>query len=226
MITGIICAMISELKGLTDQQKIIKEEVIAGRTFYHLEINETQVVCVVSGIGKVNATITATILIERYAPERIISIGVAGGTEKTKKGDLVIGIRLCYHDFDLRHFNHTFGSVPGRTLYFESDESMIVQARNAAKKMKINFLEGLITSGDAFINSYEQIKLARENFEPIFAVEMESTAIAQACIDYQIPFLALRFVSDIIEEANQEKNYSDFEKKCNVIIKNLLWQMI
>jgi len=226
MITGIICAMKSELKGLTDKQKIIKEEGIAGRTFYHLKINNSKVICVVSGIGKANAAITATILIERYSPKRIISIGVAGGTERAKKGDLVIGTKLCYHDFDLRHFNHTFGSVPGRTLYFESNQKLISEAKKAAEEIKLNYLEGLITSGDAFIKNYEQIKLARESFEPIFAVEMESTAIAQACVDYDIPFLALRFVSDIIEEDNQEESYVEFEKKCNVIIKNLLWQMI
>lgn len=54
-----------------------------------------------SGIGKVNAAMSTTILIERYHPDLIINTGSAGGLNpELNVGDLVISDDVCHHDVD------------------------------------------------------------------------------------------------------------------------------
>ena len=55
-----------------------------------------------TGIGKVNAAMTTTLVIEHYAPAEIIFSGIAGGlSDRVKPGDIVIGEKVGQHDFGL-----------------------------------------------------------------------------------------------------------------------------
>ena len=45
------------------------------------------------------------------------------------------------------------------------------------------------------------------------AVEMEGAAIAHVCKLYSIPFVALRVISDILEEENQTISFNEVEKQ-------------
>ena len=59
---------------------------------------------------------------------------------------------------------------------------------------------GLIASGDCFVSSAEasralQSALRSAGHEAL-AVEMEGAAVAQVCADYDIPFAAMRTISD------------------------------
>ena len=51
----------------------------AGRDFWRGHLHGHDVVAVLSGIGKVAAATTATLLIERFGVNRIVFTGVAGG---------------------------------------------------------------------------------------------------------------------------------------------------
>jgi nucleoside phosphorylase len=54
------------------------------------------VVLALSGIGKVAAATTATVLIELFASQRIVFTGVAGGVgDGVQVGDVVVAQRLC-----------------------------------------------------------------------------------------------------------------------------------
>ena len=58
------------------------------------------------------------------------------------------------------------------------------------------------------------------------AFDMESTALAQATYCYQIPFIAIRAISDVIGVENQNDAYYDYVeiacKKANEILYLLL----
>jgi len=63
---GIIGAVVEEAEAIKKEIKNIKENVINGISFFIGKFNNKDVVFVQSGIGKVNATITATLLIEKF----------------------------------------------------------------------------------------------------------------------------------------------------------------
>jgi adenosylhomocysteine nucleosidase len=52
---------------------------VGGREFWVGHLHGQDVVAVLSGIGKVAAATTATLLIERFGVQRIVFTGVAGG---------------------------------------------------------------------------------------------------------------------------------------------------
>ena len=69
---GIIGAVDEEAAEIKKEIKDIKEEVISGILFFRGKFNEKEVVFVQSGIGKVNAAITVTLLIEKFNVKTVI----------------------------------------------------------------------------------------------------------------------------------------------------------
>ncbi|MCI1396270.1 MAG: 5'-methylthioadenosine/S-adenosylhomocysteine nucleosidase, partial [Pediococcus pentosaceus] len=63
---GVICAMEEEIKTLLDTLELEKETNINGIVFYEGKINNVDVILVRSGIGKVEAGITAAILVTNF----------------------------------------------------------------------------------------------------------------------------------------------------------------
>ncbi len=54
-----------------------------------------------SGIGKVNAAMATTILLEKFTPDVVLNTGSAGGFgEKLEVGTVVISSEVRHHDVD------------------------------------------------------------------------------------------------------------------------------
>ena len=68
--------------------------------------------------------------------------------------------------------------------------------------------EGLIATGDKFINSENQAKNISKDMKDVLAVEMEGASVAQVAKQEDIPFQIIRVISD---EAN-ENSSGDFNK--------------
>ena len=99
--TGIICATETEMKAIINEIKNIRENNVGKIIFFEGKLNNKDIVFVQSGIGKVNAAITATLLIEKYDVDEVIFSGVAGALDKVLKiGDIVIAEDVVQHDFD------------------------------------------------------------------------------------------------------------------------------
>ena len=64
---------------------------------------------------------------------------------------------------------------------------------------------GLMASGDRFVSAaHESDRLRtalREAGHDVLAVEMEGAAVAQVCLDYGVPFAAVRTISDRADDA-------------------------
>ena len=74
------------LKAVGDYQKID----YARNSFYKAQCGNHELVIAYSKIGKVNAALTATILVEKFGCEKLIFTGVAGAlNENLKIGDKV-----------------------------------------------------------------------------------------------------------------------------------------
>ena len=120
---GIIGAMHEEVVELTELLKnksVIKE---AGMDFYMGLLNDKEVVVVEGGIGKVNAAVCTTLLINKFNAEKVIFTGVAGGINPILNvGDIVISSDLIQHDVDVTAFGCKFGEIPRMKEYiFKAD---------------------------------------------------------------------------------------------------------
>jgi adenosylhomocysteine nucleosidase len=203
---GIIGAMEDEVELLRSRMVSAREETIGGFAFITGTLRGKEVVLVRCGIGKVNAAIGTTLLIDRYHSSLVINSGSAGGIDKTLVfGDAVIAEGLIYHDVDVTVFGYAAGQVPGQNTIFHVESRLIALAEAAVDELKkegvlpasMNHTRGLVGSADAFMSTDEQIDKLRNIFPAIKAVEMEGAAIAHTAVLFGVPFLVIRALSDI-----------------------------
>lgn len=132
-----------------------------------------------TGVGKVNAAITASAVIQKYNPERVWNFGTAGG----------ITVHNGLHE--IKNFVQRdimcceMGFKPGQTPFEEG--------------VVLSIGEGMTCStGDNFVSD--------PNLEiPADVVDMEAYAIAKACQFHNVEFKCYKYISDTADEnANSE----------------------
>lgn len=55
---------------------------------------------------------------------------------------------------------------------------------------------GVIASGDIFVCSHEEREELRAPIPSLKCVEMEGAAVAQVCVEHEVPFSVVRIISD------------------------------
>ena len=207
---GIIAAMEKEMAGIEAVIENKKEEIVSGIKFVSGTVYGKEVVCAVCGIGKVFAAICAEAMIIKYNPDVIINSGVAGTlTDKLSIADVAISTGLVQHDMDTSFLGDPVGLISGiNVVEFKADENVCNIIKESVEELGINYVEGVIASGDQFIaNNNVKTKII-ENFGAI-ACEMEGGSMAQVCYVNKVPFCAIRSISDTAD-GNPEMAYVDF----------------
>ncbi|WP_291292185.1 5'-methylthioadenosine/adenosylhomocysteine nucleosidase [Enterococcus sp.] len=200
---GIIGAMEEEIKMLREALEAPLSWERAGALFISGSIGNHEVIVVRSGIGKVAASLTTSLLIQQYGVNMVINTGSAGGIGAgLAVGDLVISEKLAYFDVDVTGFGYTYGQLPGgMPLYFEASRYLISEMTKAAQATNHQVKNGLIVTGDSFINDGQKVHEILEHFPDALACEMEGAAIAQTAKQFNIPFLVVRAISDTADHA-------------------------
>lgn len=192
---GIIVAMDKELKQL--QEVFKNSEVLVQKC----------------GIGKVNAALGAQRMINDFKPDCIISSGCAGGNgDDIDVQDIVVSSELCYHDvYCGKAIDDTtvYGQVQGLPARFKADPELLSKALSL-QTLGIGLHQGLIVTGDWFVDSKEKMREIIGHFPEAKAVDMESCAIAQTCYINRVPFISFRVISDIPLRDTNASQYHDF----------------
>lgn len=184
-------------------------ESFAMLTFYSGNYKDIEVVALYSGVCKVNASIAAQILIDRVDVTHIIVTGVAGGIDSILKiGDTVISTEVAYHDVDegiLTEYHPWMESI-----YFSADSYLLKLCRKVLELniFKQQILFGKIVTGEAFISDHGRNEIINK-YNPL-CVDMESASIAHVCHVNNIPFLAIRSITDTPTQSGIEI----FEDNC------------
>ncbi len=187
---GIICAMQSELELLSRQY----------------DSNSEHIRCVLSGIGKVNAAMAASTLIDSFKPDCMLSIGVAGSfAEGIVEGDVVIASETAYHDVWCGE-HCSFGQVEGQPQRFACDSKLLGKATAALPEARV----GLNITGDQFYISMEEDARQKALYPDALSIDMEAAAVAQVCRAKDVPFLAVKIISDQHNDDRQAERYADF----------------
>ena len=209
---GIIAAMEEECKGLIHLMEK-REETTVGPFVFHSGILGGQTVSLLQcGIGKVNAAVGTALMIEKWAPRKILNTGVAGGfLPSLKIGDIVLSTEVCHHDVDVTIFGYKTGQLPGGPETYQADQELLKKTSTLKPAdPAIHLIPGKIASGDIFVHRDEQVEKIRKDFQGIAAVEMESAAIAQVCHAFSVPFLVIRSISDVTGDEENHVSYDEF----------------
>lgn len=194
---GLLCAMKSEFDQLTPYLHITGQTDIARTTVLEGDIDGMAVAIAATGICKVNAAITAQMLIDRFGVTHILMVGVAGGMDpRLGVHALAFSERLAQHDVNPLWLRHRPMPENG---YFPGDPWMLAVCKklNDADKFLYPAFFGTMVSGEQFIADEGRQEII-DAWHPL-CVDMESAAAAQACLANDIPFLAIRAVSDTAE---------------------------
>lgn len=225
---GIIAAMKEEMKEIKNIMTAIEECKIYELTFLRGKVNDTDIVLVEAGVGKVNAARVTQILIDKFDIEAIINVGSAGSAkDELDIGDIVIGKKIVQHDFDITAFGHPKGFISNVGQYVESDSKLISKMEQIISNFQNNEFKikiGTIASGDIFCTEIKMKEKIRTKFDAD-AIEMEGAAIAQVCKLDNVPFIIIRSISDS-PNGNNEITFDQYlekaSKRCANILKEYL----
>lgn len=208
---GIIGAMEVELETIKAQIANIQIIHKGIRTFYTGTISNKRVVVVLAGIGKVNAGVTTSMLMEHFPVTSIINIGVAGGQNGVKHKDVVVSTEVLYHDADVTGFGkYVRGQIPGLEPTFIADKNLVEKTKEILDQLHFDYKIGRICSGDQFVYSKDEIADVNKLYDDIYAIEMEAAAIAHVATMYKVPFIIYRSISDVLDDENQESDFDQF----------------
>ena len=212
-ILGAMAQEIDEVKALLTNKTVVK---IANREFVVGKINGIACVVAFSKWGKVAATITATLLIQEFGVTDLFFIGTAGAlADGLKVGDIVISKRLVQHDLDARPMISRFELPLLNRVYVDSDPELTELAGKAVTNLLNKGVENMvgeeavkefnlapslyfgdIASGDQFVNSDEKRQEILGLLPDVLCVEMAGAAVAQVCLEFNVPFTVIRTISD------------------------------
>ena len=212
MKTAIVAAMKPELDELVSRLENRETINRAGFDIHTGVLAEHDVILLLSGVGKVNAAVGTTLVIEDYAPEVIINTGVAGGFDRTMSpGDIVLSTEVRHHDVDARPFGYESGQVPGMPAAYHADPQLLEKAiAVAGKAQDVHVKSGLVVSGDIFIHEPRESREILDKFPGALAGEMEAAAVAQVCHLFSVPFIITRSISDVIGSGGNAMEYEEF----------------
>ena len=196
MTIGIMGAMVEEIEPLLEYFNDIEVVEYAKNRYYKAKYNSYDIIIAYSKIGKVFASLTATIMIEKFGVEKLLFSGVAGAINPNLKiGDLIVAKGLCQHDLDITAFGHPYGYVPEGEVCIYADKELIKLSKSVAKELGIELKTGIIATGDQFIASQERKEWIGSTFQAD-AIEMEGASVAVVCDALNVPFFILRAISD------------------------------
>ncbi|MDO9005471.1 MAG: 5'-methylthioadenosine/adenosylhomocysteine nucleosidase [Aquabacterium sp.] len=211
---AIVAAMPEELSALLQAMPPGQQVQRAGRTFWLSQWCGHEVVAVLSRIGKVAAATTTTLLLTEFEVDRVLFTGVAGGLgEGVRVGDVVVADALLQHDMDASPLFPRF-ELPGLgvdRLWADADLGRLVvqAATDVLAEAHVHGLvpsaprvhQGLVISGDLFVDTTSESDALRLALPDALAVEMEGAALAQGCHDFGVPFAVIRTISDRADDA-------------------------
>ncbi len=213
--TGIMGAFSEEVSRLEEEVKEAQEQLVMGVRFVTGTLKGRRVVLACSGVGKVNAAMTATLMLDHFKPKEIIFSGIAGAVSpELQPGDIVLAGKTAQHDLgtltpegiQLRGMRNPV-DWERNPVFFEADMRLLAIADEAAKRVEFEkvqagaeersprVIKGIVVTGDVFVASPAKRDELRKSLKAD-AVEMEGAALAQVCRQFGIPCLIIRSISD------------------------------
>ena len=211
---GLYYAMPGEIESLLTAQNAQPLQTVAGVSFYQIR---PDVIACTGGVSKVNAAMATQLLISLYQPDLVLNAGVAGCFENVPIGTLILAEDFIQHDVDTTGVGDPLGlvSTVNRITFPTSD---LGRARAAMDKTGYPDRVGRVATGDWFAIESDRARKIYADFAPL-ACEMEGCAVAQVCLRNEVPFMAIKSVSDcIMEHHDFNFNFPEAMRDLNTVV--------
>lgn len=144
----------------------------------------------VDNVATVPATLMTYLAIDTFKPDLVINIGTAGGisSKGCRIGEVYLSSgRFCFHDRRI--------PLPGFDRYgIGSYPSYDTESLAAALKLK----RGVVSTGNSLDLVEKDLELIQANQAII--KDMEAAAIAWVCKTLSVPMMAVKGITDLIDE--------------------------
>jgi len=206
---GIICAGDRELEPFLPHIANCQTSEKAMLKIYEGTIHHVDIVTLFCGVGKTNAAIATQILIDQYNVDLLINAGTAGGMDESLEiFDTVVATEVAHHDVHEEILTGFHPWMP--SIFFKSDETLLALTQKAVTQIKTEnkICFGRMITGEKFITDEGRDEM-NAAFAPL-SVDMETASIAHVCYVNQIPFIAIRCITDTATHSGAE----NFDKNC------------
>ena len=220
-IIGVIVADVDEYKPFVEAARKYtpKEYSLLGKQGIKFDINNSTVICINCGIGKVNAAAVASALAALNC-DAILNFGLSGGIAGASRGGLFVPDKFLEHDFDLTVLGYKPCEKPNQKYIYEVDKSL----EEILKKVANTNFGGTAVCGDRFICSKKDSDFFKDTFSAT-TCDMETAAIASVCDMADIPFAALRRISDDAGD-NATDSYTEMNTSGELYLPNIFLDIL
>ena len=229
-------AMEVECKEIINNMFNITTTIIQGYKYYEGTFQGRKIVISLSKVGLIHASSSLTLAIEKYKPNIILNIGIAGATsEILHTKDIVIAdsiININSYLTPLKEKNQGTNPNEWELLTFLSGEKdrLIEQSTNKelleiTKKIlkEKNIHIGKIGSGDVWNREVDRILYLNQKYN-ILCEDMESIATYTIGNNNNIPVISIKMISDNIltKEEYQREVGVELQKVIIEYVKELI----
>ena len=233
----LICSAIeSEVKNIISQIQNKSTSQIGKRKIFSGFINSLPIKILITRIGIVNAVQSVTAVIEHimatqsYLPSLIIQTGCGGAF---KQSGLSIGdVCVATEQIDA-NLNVNFPVISNFTNIYPLDSKLVnnfleILKLNSFKinnSNNINIIKCRFLTVSKVTDSFDQADKLYAKFEA-YLEEMEGSGVAHIALHYDIPFIAIRSVSNFVGETNKNfwnlpLSFQNCSKAVLLILSNL-----
>lgn len=186
---GIISGVDVEAASFLPEQ-ISERELLHGFSIRNAQLAGKRIAITCSGIGKVNAAVAATILVERYNVDLLLVIGTAG-----KLSDMPSD---CFQITEAVQGDYGASRNDGFEHYSAGTWPIgiaRVEPFYAAVMPDIGLPKVRIVTGDCFVESADHSRRLR-NALGAHLIDMETAAVAQTALRLGVPWTAIKATTD------------------------------
>ena len=231
----VVTAMAEESAAFQDRADLVGQAIQVGHAVHQLLVLGGRTVLLVQcGIGLVNATAAVAAALTSASPRVVFSAGSAGGLgTDVRVGDVVVGSEYVYSGADARAFGYSLGQIPGMPTAYAGDPALLDAALRVGTvpdpdEPALRVLSGTMLASDAFVDA-GMVDGLRASFPTALSTDMESTALAQTCHLYGVPFLSVRGISDLCgpaADADFHEHVDDAAERSAAVVIGALHRMV
>lgn len=216
---GIIVALEKEASSFLEKFQQKKELFACGKKLYLGKVCDKDVVLIISGVGKVNATLSTQYIIDMYNPRFLINFGTAGGMSNNVEILNYYLIKNCSQfDFDLSALD----GVP--VGYIQDYDCVLFETYDSGISMKTSNC----ASGDRFNDDPNDVSTILSM--SCHVRDMECGAIAQVCKTNNKKLVVIKGITDVYGNKTAAEQFLENLKKVSngfaEIIPNIIKNII